>query len=54
MIVHLSVFAFVFGMAFSTTDRNLTRRLNPHFPSIKNPLVAFFEWFGDLGMFVAV
>lgn len=33
------------------TDGGLTGRLNPHFPNIKNPLVAFFEWFGDLGMF---
>jgi phospholipid/cholesterol/gamma-HCH transport system permease protein len=51
MILHLTIFAFVFGMAISTTDGDLTGRLNPHFPSIKIPLVAFFEWFGDLGMF---
>jgi phospholipid/cholesterol/gamma-HCH transport system permease protein len=51
MIMHLTVFAFVVGMAFSETDGGLTGRLNAHFPSIKKPLVAFFEWFGDLGMF---
>ena len=51
MIVHLTVFAFVVGMAVSVTDGDLNGRLNPHFPSIKNPFVAFFEWFGDLGMF---
>jgi phospholipid/cholesterol/gamma-HCH transport system permease protein len=39
------------GMAFSVTDGDLNGRRNPHFPSIKNPLMAFFEWFGDLGMF---
>jgi phospholipid/cholesterol/gamma-HCH transport system permease protein len=51
MIVHLTVFAFVVGMAFSATDGDLTGRLNAHFPNIRNPLIAFFEWFGDLGMF---
>jgi phospholipid/cholesterol/gamma-HCH transport system permease protein len=51
MVVHLTIFAFVVGMAFSATDGDLNGRLNPHFPSIKNSLVAFFEWFGDLGMF---
>jgi phospholipid/cholesterol/gamma-HCH transport system permease protein len=51
MIVHLTVFAFVVGMTVSVTDGDLNGRLNPHFPSIKNPFVAFFEWFGDLGMF---
>jgi phospholipid/cholesterol/gamma-HCH transport system permease protein len=51
MILHLTVFAFVVGMAYSTTDGDLTGRSNAHFPSIKNPLIAFFEWFGDLGMF---
>jgi phospholipid/cholesterol/gamma-HCH transport system permease protein len=51
MIVHLTVFAFVVGMAFSATRGDLTGRLNAHFPSIKNPFIAFFEWFGDLGMF---
>jgi phospholipid/cholesterol/gamma-HCH transport system permease protein len=51
MIVHLTVFAFVVGMALSTTDGGLTGLLNPQFTSIKNSLVAFFEWFGDLGMF---
>ena len=51
MIVHLTIFAFVVGMALSTTDSGLTGRLNPHLPNIKNPFVAFFEWFGDLGMF---
>jgi phospholipid/cholesterol/gamma-HCH transport system permease protein len=51
MVVHLTIFAFVVGMAVSVTDGDLNGRLNPHFPNIKNPLVAFFEWFGDLGMF---
>jgi phospholipid/cholesterol/gamma-HCH transport system permease protein len=51
MTTHLTIFAFVVGMAVSTTEGNLTGRLNPHFLSIKNPLVAFFEWFGDLGLF---
>jgi phospholipid/cholesterol/gamma-HCH transport system permease protein len=51
MILHLTVFAFVVGMAFSATDGDRAGRLNAHFPSIKNPLIAFFEWFGDLGMF---
>src|ERR1700756_3196758 len=51
MMVHLTVFAFVVGMALSETDGGLNRRLNAHFPSIKNPLVAFFEWFGELSMF---
>jgi phospholipid/cholesterol/gamma-HCH transport system permease protein len=51
MMMHLTLFAFVVGMAYSATDGGLTGRLNPHFPNIKNPLVAFFEWFGDLGMF---
>ena len=51
MIVHLTVFAFVVGMALTATDGGLTGSLNPHFTSIKKPLVAFFEWFGDLGMF---
>jgi phospholipid/cholesterol/gamma-HCH transport system permease protein len=51
MMVHLTVFAFVVGMALSATDGGLTGLLNPQFTSIKNSLVAFFEWFGDLGMF---
>src|SRR5271170_8092160 len=51
MIVHLTVFAFVVGMALSATDGGLTGLLNPQFTSIKNSLVAFFEWFGGLGMF---
>jgi len=51
MMMHLTPFAFVIGMAYSATDGGLTARLNPHFPNIKNQLVAFFEWFGDLGMF---
>ena len=51
MMMHLTLFAFVVGMAYSATDGGLTARLNPHFPNIKNQLVAFFEWFGDLGMF---
>ena len=51
MMMHLTLFALVVGMAFSATDGGLTARQNPHFPNIKNQLVAFFEWFGDLGMF---
>jgi phospholipid/cholesterol/gamma-HCH transport system permease protein len=51
MIMHLTIFAFVVGMAVSSTEGDLTGRLNPHFLSCKNPLVAFFEWFGDLGLF---
>jgi phospholipid/cholesterol/gamma-HCH transport system permease protein len=51
MVVDLTAFAFVVGVAFSAADGDLNGRLNPHFPSVKNPLVAFFEWFGDLGMF---
>jgi phospholipid/cholesterol/gamma-HCH transport system permease protein len=49
--MHLTIFAFVVGMTVSSTEGDLTGRLNPHFPSSKNPLVAFFEWFGDLGLF---
>jgi phospholipid/cholesterol/gamma-HCH transport system permease protein len=49
--MHLTVFAFVVAMAFSATDGGLTARLNPQLTNIKKPLVAFFEWFGDLGMF---
>src|SRR5260370_15138145 len=51
IIVHLTVFACLVAMGLFATDGGLTRRLNLHFPNIKNPLVAFFEWFGDLGMF---
>jgi ABC-type transporter Mla maintaining outer membrane lipid asymmetry permease subunit MlaE len=51
MMMYLTLFAFVVGMAYSATDGGLTGSLNPHFPNNKNPLVAFFEWFGDLGMF---
>jgi ABC-type transporter Mla maintaining outer membrane lipid asymmetry permease subunit MlaE len=51
MMIHLTFFAFVVGMAYSATGGGLTARLNPHFPNIKNQLVAFVEWFGDLGMF---
>lgn len=51
MTVHLIAFAFIVGMALSATDSGLTGRLHPHLPSIKNPLIKFFEWFGDLGMF---
>jgi phospholipid/cholesterol/gamma-HCH transport system permease protein len=51
MKVHLMVFIFAVGMAFSATGGNLAGRLNTNLPSIRNSLVAFFEWFGDLGMF---
>lgn len=51
MFGHLTVFACVVAMAFPAIDGGLAGRLNPHFPNIKNPLVTFFEWFGDLGMF---
>jgi phospholipid/cholesterol/gamma-HCH transport system permease protein len=51
MIVHLTVFAFVVGMAVSATDTDFTGRVSPHIPNFKNPVVAFFEWFGDLGGF---
>jgi phospholipid/cholesterol/gamma-HCH transport system permease protein len=51
MMMHLTLFTFVVGMVLSATDGDLTGQLSPYFPSIKNPLVAFFEWFGDLGMF---
>src|SRR4029077_19386301 len=51
MIVHLTAFAFVVGMALSAADSGIPGRLHPHLLSIKNPLIAFFEWFGDLGVF---
>lgn len=51
MMTYLTLFAFVIGMAYSATDGGPTARLNPHLPNIRNQLVAFFEWFGDLGMF---
>src|SRR5215470_2494950 len=51
MIVHLTVFAFVVGMAFAATNSNVSARLNLRSPSIKKSFVAFFEWFGDLGAF---
>jgi phospholipid/cholesterol/gamma-HCH transport system permease protein len=51
IMMHLTLLAFVVGMAFSATGGGLTERLNPQLTSIKKPLVAFFEWFGDLGMF---
>jgi phospholipid/cholesterol/gamma-HCH transport system permease protein len=51
MIVLLTVFAFVVGMAFAATDGNVSAHLNLRSPSIKKSFVAFFEWFGDLGVF---
>ncbi len=51
MTLHLTAYAFVVGMALSTAGSGITGRQHPHLPSIKNPLIAFFEWFGDLGVF---
>ena len=51
MIVELTAFAFVVGMALSAADSGIPGRLHSHLPSVKNPLTAFFEWFGDLGVF---
>lgn len=51
MTVQLTAFAFVVGMALSAADSGILGRLHSRLPSVKNPLIAFFEWFGDLGVF---
>ncbi len=47
MTVHLALFAFFFAIAYSATIGGRAGSLS----DISAPVVKFFEWFGDLGLF---
>ena len=48
MAHHFAIFVFVFAMASSATSGNLSESLS----STRNAVVKFFEWFGNLSIFV--